>query len=168
MNRAGQGTIAILVVVGAVAAVVVGQLAIPWSSIDGGGATSTGGAFTLTGTIGQPDATAAGAMTGGSYTLTGGFWGVALPVCTSFAPADFNQDCSVDDTDLGTFEACVTGPAVPYNPAVPPFGCTLAPDGSGHIAADFNGDGSVDQHDFSIFQRCYSGTSTPADPNCGK
>ncbi len=44
-----------------------------WSTIDGGGYTfSTGGDYTLGGTVGQPDT---GALTGGDYTLTGGFWG---------------------------------------------------------------------------------------------
>lgn len=43
-----------------------------WSTIDGGGATfSTGGAYTLGSTIGQPDA---GLLSGGPYTLSGGFW----------------------------------------------------------------------------------------------
>jgi hypothetical protein len=43
-----------------------------WSTIDGGGAMfSTGGSYSLGGTIGQADA---GALSGGSYTLTGGFW----------------------------------------------------------------------------------------------
>lgn len=41
------------------------------STIDGGGGRSGGGALSLTGTIGQPDA---GAMTGGSLSLRGGFW----------------------------------------------------------------------------------------------
>jgi hypothetical protein len=48
-----------------------------WSTIDGGGATpggSTGGEYSLGGTIGQPDA---GVLSGGSYTLNGGFWGGA-------------------------------------------------------------------------------------------
>ena len=45
---------------------------IDWFTIDGGGGTSSGGPYTLTGTIGQPDA---GIHTGGSYTLIGGFWG---------------------------------------------------------------------------------------------
>jgi hypothetical protein len=43
-----------------------------WSTADGGGGTSTGGVFTLQGTIGQPDA---GTLFGGSYGLQGGFWG---------------------------------------------------------------------------------------------
>jgi hypothetical protein len=40
-------------------------------TIDGGGGRSTGGAFVVTGTIGQPDA---GSMTGGTFAVTGGFW----------------------------------------------------------------------------------------------
>jgi hypothetical protein len=45
---------------------------IPWWTVDGGGGMSTGGAFTLKGTIGQPDA--GERLTGGSYALGGGFW----------------------------------------------------------------------------------------------
>ena len=45
-----------------------------WSSIDGGGGMSSDGRYTLSGSIGQPDA---GALTGSGYTLTGGFWGIA-------------------------------------------------------------------------------------------
>ena len=46
-----------------------------WHTNDGGGTTSaTGGAYSLGGTIGQPDA---GASSGGAYALTGGFWGIA-------------------------------------------------------------------------------------------
>jgi hypothetical protein len=45
---------------------------IDWYKVSGGGGTSTGGTYTVSGTIGQPDASAA--MTGGSYSMTGGFW----------------------------------------------------------------------------------------------
>ena len=45
--------------------------AIDWYTVDGGGGTSSGGNFTLSGTIGQPDA---GSMAGGDYVLDGGFW----------------------------------------------------------------------------------------------
>ena len=45
---------------------------IDWYKISGGGGTSTGGTYQVSGTIGQPDAS--GAMTGGSYSMTGGFW----------------------------------------------------------------------------------------------
>jgi len=46
---------------------------IDWYSIDGGGGTSTGGAYLVSGTIGQPDA---GSLKGGTYALEAGFWGV--------------------------------------------------------------------------------------------
>ena len=43
-----------------------------WSSVDaGGGMGSAGGAYTLSGSAGQPDA---GWLTGGPYALAGGFW----------------------------------------------------------------------------------------------
>ena len=42
------------------------QYSIDWSTIDGGGGTSTGGVYSLSGTIGQPDANAQ-PMTGGHY-----------------------------------------------------------------------------------------------------
>jgi hypothetical protein len=54
-----------------------------WSTVDGGGGTSTGGVYTVSGTIGQPDA---GAMSGGNYSLTGGFWGIIAAVATPGAP----------------------------------------------------------------------------------
>jgi hypothetical protein len=38
------------------------QFSIDWFTIDGGGGTSTGGVFSVTGTIGQPDA---GTLTNG-------------------------------------------------------------------------------------------------------
>jgi LPXTG-site transpeptidase (sortase) family protein len=49
-----------------------------WWTVDGGGATfSTGGAYSLGGTIGQPDA---GELSGGDYTLYGGFWNRDFPL----------------------------------------------------------------------------------------
>jgi hypothetical protein len=45
---------------------------IDWYKIAGGGGTSTNGQYSLSGTVGQPDA--GGAMTGGNYSLTGGYW----------------------------------------------------------------------------------------------
>lgn len=52
-----------------------GGLSIPWWTVDGGGDTSYGGAFALSGTIGQADA---GKMSGGVYTLDGGYWNSAV------------------------------------------------------------------------------------------
>lgn len=51
---------------------VVAGISLDWSTIDGGGGKSAGGAYSVSGTIGQPDA---GLMSGGTYTLAGGFWG---------------------------------------------------------------------------------------------
>ena len=56
---------------------------IDWSTIDGGGGTSTGGVYSVSGTIGQPDA---GTMSGASYTVQGGFWGIIAAVQTPGAP----------------------------------------------------------------------------------
>jgi hypothetical protein len=56
---------------------------IDWYKIAGGGGTSTGGIYAVSGTIGQPDA--GSAMTGGNYALTGGFWSI-YAVQTAGAP----------------------------------------------------------------------------------
>ena len=45
---------------------------VDWYKVAGGGGTSTGGTYQVTGTLGQADA--GGALTGGNYSLTGGFW----------------------------------------------------------------------------------------------
>ncbi len=61
-----------------------GQFDLSWSTIDGGGGTSAGGQFSLTGTIGQPDAGVT--LTGGQFSLTGGFWSFLSVVQTPGAP----------------------------------------------------------------------------------
>lgn len=65
------GFVAILAAISASAQ----SFSIDWYTIDGGGGTSTGGVYSLSGTIGQPDA---GTQSGGPYTLVGGFWGIAI------------------------------------------------------------------------------------------
>ena len=57
---------------------------IDWYKIAGGGGTSSGGPYQISGTIGQPDASTA--MTGGNYSLTGGFWSLISVVQTLGAP----------------------------------------------------------------------------------
>lgn len=57
--------------------------AVGWFTFDGGGGTSTGGLYTVSGTIGQPDA---GTASGGNYALQGGFWGIIATVQTPGAP----------------------------------------------------------------------------------
>ena len=57
---------------------------IHWFTIDGGGGTSTGGAYQVSGTIGQPDA--GPTMSGGSFSVEGGFWAIIGAVQTPGAP----------------------------------------------------------------------------------
>ena len=56
---------------------------IDWFTIDGGG-TSTGGVYSVSGTIGQPDANQQ-PMSGGNYSITVGFWSL-FTVQTPGAP----------------------------------------------------------------------------------
>ena len=58
---------------------------IPWSTIDGGGSTSTGGVYSVSGTIGQPDASTT-PMTNGQYSVTGGFWALPTAIQVTGAP----------------------------------------------------------------------------------
>src|ERR1051325_3415826 len=62
---------------------------IDWFTIDGGGGTSTGGVYSVSGTIGQPDA---GTLSGGSYSLVGGFWGAVIPVQQVGSPTLFIEN----------------------------------------------------------------------------
>ena len=57
---------------------------INWYKVSGGGGTSTGATYSISGTIGQHDA--GGPMTGGNYSLTGGFWALISAVQTPGAP----------------------------------------------------------------------------------
>ncbi|MFA5240302.1 MAG: hypothetical protein WC476_11445 [Phycisphaerae bacterium] len=93
-----------------------GDYEINWSTIDGGGGTSAGGQYIVTGTIGQPEA---GYSEGGSYEILGGFT-PGWPLCivdlshyVKFAeywlgtgsglPADLYEDNIVDFFDLKLF-----------------------------------------------------------------
>src|SRR5262249_49561063 len=60
------------------------SFSIDWFTIDGGGGTSTGGVFAVSGTVGQPDAGVA--MSGGNFSVTGGFWSLFSTVQTPGAP----------------------------------------------------------------------------------
>jgi hypothetical protein len=60
------------------------QYSIDWHKIAGGGGTSTGGVYAVSGTIGQPDAS--GEMTGRGYSLTGGYWSMVNVVQSPGAP----------------------------------------------------------------------------------
>jgi hypothetical protein len=56
---------------------------IDWWTVDGGGGTGTGATFSLSGTVGQPDA---GRSRGGNFTLSGGFWSLFAALQTTGAP----------------------------------------------------------------------------------
>jgi hypothetical protein len=78
---------------------------IDWHTVDGGGGTSTGGAYTLNGTIGQPDP---GVAAGGLYQLFGGFWPALLAAPPGEAPTLVLQWVSGDLT-------------ISWSPATPGF-----------------------------------------------
>lgn len=95
---------------------------IDWFTMDNGGGKSTGGAFSLHGTTGQPDTSV---LTGGDYVLAGGVWSDWIP-CYLDLPdlerflidwllnesqvgyklnADLNNDGAVNLKDFGVFTA---------------------------------------------------------------
>ncbi|HEX5220917.1 MAG TPA: hypothetical protein VFZ59_15210 [Verrucomicrobiae bacterium] len=59
------------------------SFSIPWHTIDGGGGTSTGAVYSVSGTIGQPEA---GTIRGSGYSLNSGFWSLLSLVQTPEAP----------------------------------------------------------------------------------
>ena len=111
-------SIRILLLVILTATAASGQYELSWYTIDGGGGRSSGGDFSVIGTIGQPDAAWS---SGGDYELLGGFL-TGGPLCfvdfqhfARFAqywlepgtgsPADLYEDLNnkVNELDLGVF-----------------------------------------------------------------
>ena len=150
MNTRMTKTVTALIAVMLIGVAIVSAYEIDWYTVDGGGGTSTGGVYEISGAIGQQDARSS-AMTGNMYELTGGFW--VVPVCTLDIPGDFDGDCDVDQADHEMFENCATGPDV--------HSVLQACEDM-----DFDGDSDIDQEDFSTFQRCYSGSGVTGDENC--
>lgn len=128
-------TISAIFLVGVVAAyAVAAEYDLSWYTIDSGGVMrSTGGAFELSGTIGQADA---GAMAGGGFELNGGFW-FEVP------PGDCVEDGVVNLMDHEVFTDCFSGPS----------GAVL----SGCECFDTNQSGHVDLRDFAGSSNNYSG-----------
>ncbi len=58
------------------------QYSVGWWDVSGGGGVSSGGSFSVSGTVGQPDA---GEMSGGNYTIVGGF-GSVYPASVPVSP----------------------------------------------------------------------------------
>src|SRR5437867_12907898 len=80
---------------------------IDWFTIDGGGGTSTGAVYSVSGTIGQPDA---GRMAGGNFTLDGGFWAILAAVPTAGAP-----ELKILRTDTNTVAVYWPSPATGFS-----------------------------------------------------
>jgi hypothetical protein len=80
---------------------------IDWHKVAGGGGTSTGGVYSVSGTIGQYDA--GGLLTNGVYSLTGGFWALPIAVQTANAPT------------LAILPAAPGWAAISWTPATPGF-----------------------------------------------
>jgi hypothetical protein len=59
------------------------DFSLDWYKVAGGGGTSAAGAYSLSGTLGQPEA---GILKGGSYSMAGGFWSLIAVIRTPGAP----------------------------------------------------------------------------------
>jgi hypothetical protein len=84
MNTLHKIFLGLAAAVGLTAGACAQSYSIDWYTIDGGGGTSTGGVYSVSGTIGQPDA--GGPMTNGEYSVTGGFWALPTAVQVTNAP----------------------------------------------------------------------------------
>ena len=119
-----------------------GAYSIDWWTIDGGGDMwATGGAFELSGTIGQPDAGAL--MTGGNFELAGGLWPGVAGGDDEPCPGDLDGDGDVDLSDLAQLLAH--------------YGTTS---GAQYEDGDLDGDGDVDLSDLAALLANY-GTACP-------
>ena len=116
------------------------DLTIVWWTLDSGGdMTSAGGAFALSGTVGQPDAGAA--LSGGTFTLAGGFWPAATPACLG----DCNCDGVIDFNYINALVAAMSDP----------LGVCFLPN------LDMNFDGVIDFDDINPFVEVLSGSGGP-------
>ena len=77
ISTIARSTIGIILLTMFVVSAVSGEYDLSWHTIDGGGGMSSGGTYTLTGTIAQHDAAYSA---GEQYELLGGFW-PGGPIC---------------------------------------------------------------------------------------
>jgi hypothetical protein len=98
----------LLFVVLTVCAPAFAQEEVQWWTVNGGGQTSSGGTFEITGTIGQPDA---GEMSAGIFSVTGGFWTSENPFVPvellSFEVVDNQIESDTTFTDAMNFSTNV-------------------------------------------------------------
>jgi hypothetical protein len=111
------------------------EMTVDWHTIDGGGGRSTGGAYEIAGTIGQPDATTP--LTGGPYQLTGGFW---VSDAASGTPGDMHCDGVVTFHDINAFVLYLSnfGAWQAMYPACPPANGDINGDGEYPSFRDIN------------------------------
>ena len=88
---------------------------ISWHTIAGGGGTSSGGTYSVTGTIGQ---SAAGNLSGGAYSLTGGFWGIISAVQVPGSPLLSIMSSSVANHVVIAWPAASTGFVLQQDPSL--------------------------------------------------
>src|SRR3954469_25060903 len=82
--------------------------AIDWHKVAGGGGTSTGGVYSVSGTAGQPDT---GSMIGGNYVLVGGYSSLIAIVPTTGAPT-----LTIFRTTTNTVVVSWPSPSTGFNP----------------------------------------------------
>lgn len=135
---------AALLLSGAVA--VAGTVDLSWSTVDGGGGTSVGGLFELSGTLGQHDASEP--LVGGDFSLIGGFWSGAGDVIGDCSTHnwDHDSDGDVDLGDFSQFSLCFGGSLNPPAGTCPPG-----------VDADCDNDSDVDQTDFYSLSLAFTG-----------
>ena len=92
-----------------------GQYSIDWFTIDGGGGTSAGGVYQVSGTIGQPDA--GPTMSGGNYSVDGGFWSIIAAVQSPGAPT-LTVTLTTTNTAIVSWPFPSTGFALEQNPVI--------------------------------------------------
>jgi len=77
---------------------------------------------------------------------------IHVPHCLPVVPADFDDDCDVDLSDVDAYEACAFGPDLPLDP-----NC---------VNRDLDDDADADLSELSVLQRCFSGDGIAGDPDC--
>src|SRR5207248_11213409 len=90
-----------------------GSFDLSWYTIDGrGSASSTGGIYSVGGTIGQPDA---GTSSGGVFAVTGGFWGASPSSPTPTIPPTHTPTRTPTTTFTPTLTPTATPTRTPTN-----------------------------------------------------
>ena len=157
-----------------------------WSSIDGGGGSSRGLAFAVSGTLGQPDA---GGGEGGAFNLEGGFWPPWAAALQTPTPAPTETPTPVltppaTSTPTGTPGATLTAtltatPRVTASPTSrPPSTVTATPTETlpaptgiptltpTPVPGDVNADHWVNSWDLFYFGLDWQESAAVADPRC--